>query len=188
MSEYQLHEFQSIDRTLTPADRQYLEGLSSRVEVTATSARFNYSYGDFRGDPLKVLERCFDILLYQANFGVLQLAIRLPKEVAVSDLYEPYCIPYGISVSQTKQAADAERRRIEALGGPKVEGLWVKVSGLVRTGQAKKYDEAVRQVKKLRAIAEKDNKLNAFYARLTEVKEQFSRKKSFISRLDEVGL
>ena len=90
--------------------------------------------------------------------------------------------------AERKQAEDAERRRIEAPGGPKVEGMWVTVSGLVGTGQAKKYDEAVRQVKKLRAIAEKDNKLNAFYARLTEVKEQFSRKKSFISRLDEVGL
>ncbi len=104
MSEYQLYEFQSLDRVLTAADKAYLERLSSRVELTATSARFNYSYGDFRGKPAEVLERCFDIMLYQANFGITQLMIRLPKEAAVPELYEPYCVPYAISVEQTDRS------------------------------------------------------------------------------------
>ncbi|MEM9161703.1 MAG: hypothetical protein AAGC54_01370 [Cyanobacteria bacterium P01_F01_bin.4] len=56
MSEYQLYEFQALDQALTDADLTYLQSLSSRVELTATSARFNYSYSDFRGDPVKVLE------------------------------------------------------------------------------------------------------------------------------------
>lgn len=63
MSEYQYYEFQSLDRALTSADQTYLKGLSSRASVTATSASFVYSYGDFRGDPTKVLDRCFDMML-----------------------------------------------------------------------------------------------------------------------------
>ncbi len=104
MSEYQLYEFQSLDRVLTAADKAYLERLSSRAELTATSARFNYSYGDFRGKPAEVLECCFDIMLYQANFGITQLMIRLPKEAAVPELYEPYCVPYAVSVEQTDRS------------------------------------------------------------------------------------
>lgn len=369
MSEYQLYEFQSLDRTLTPADRAYLQSLSSRVEITATSARFNYSYGDFRGEPLNVLERCFDLLLYQANFGVTQLAIRLPKEIATPALYEPYCVPDGILVQQTRQSviinislsyedygggwlgdednlsalipiraalmrgdlrvlylawlatgfsaesfdwdetieppvppnlnqrspelthfadvfeidADlietaaiasqsvlpvvepieawilalsekdrnqyllrvakgeshvgvelmqrlrqqfgssktagaqgsrtfaemvsiakektqkrqqaeqvltkkAEQVRVESLGGPKVELRWLVVMELVESGQANSYEKAVGHLSALRAIAEKSNKLAAFYARLEELKQTASRKKSFIAKVKESGL
>ena len=371
MSEFQLYEFQALDRTLTSADREYLEQLSSRVSVTATSAQFNYSYGSFRGEPLEILERCFDIMLYQANFGVIQLAIRVPKEIAAPDLYEPYCVPYGISIKQTsksiivdislsyeeysggwlsdegdlvgivplrtalmkgdlrmlylawlatgyssesfdwdntieppvppnlnqlspeliclanifdigtdliavaasnsesisveftepieewisalsenertryllrvaegeinvgvelmqrlrqqfgktpksvsvegrrtfaelvgtaeektqerqqaaqKLAADAEQARIKSLGGPKVESQWLVVERLVKAGQAKNYNEAVGRVEELRAIAEESGKLKAFNARLKELKQTASRKKSFISKLLEAGL
>ena len=378
MSEFQLYEFQALDRTLTSADREYLEQLSSRVSVTATSAQFNYSYGSFRGEPLEILERCFDIMLYQANFGVIQLAIRVPKEIAAPDLYEPYCVPYGISIKQTsksiivdislsyeeysggwlsdegdlvgivplrtalmkgdlrmlylawlatgyssesfdwdntieppvppnlnqlspeliclvnifdigtdliavaasnsesvsveftepieewisalsenertryllrvaeggggggggeinvgvelmqrlrqqfgktpksvsvegrrtfaelvsaaeektqerqqaaqKLAADAEQARIKSLGGPKVESQWLVVERLVKAGQAKNYNEAVGRVEELRAIAEESGKLKAFNARLKELKQTASRKKSFISKLLEAEL
>ncbi|MEO0456653.1 MAG: hypothetical protein AAF152_08725, partial [Cyanobacteria bacterium P01_A01_bin.114] len=104
MSEYQLYEFQTLDRALTDADLTYLKSLSSRVELTATSARFNYSYRDFRGDPVKVLERCFDMMLYQANFGIRRLVIRLPIEIATPDLYEPYCVSHLISVKTTSKS------------------------------------------------------------------------------------
>ena len=30
--------------------------------------------------------------------------IRLPKEAAVPELYEPYCVPYAISVEQTDRS------------------------------------------------------------------------------------
>ncbi|MEO1401512.1 MAG: hypothetical protein AAFV72_09745 [Cyanobacteria bacterium J06635_1] len=104
MSEYQLHEFQALDRALTNADLTYLRSLSSRVELTATSARFNCSYGDFRDDPVKVLERCFDIILYQANFGIRRLVIQLPIEMATSELYAPYCVSHLISVKTTPKS------------------------------------------------------------------------------------
>ncbi len=64
MSEYQYYEFQTIDRPLDREQQAAMRRLSSRVELTATCAAFNYSYGDFRGEPLEVLNQHFDALLY----------------------------------------------------------------------------------------------------------------------------
>ena len=104
MSEYQYYEFQALERTLTNADQSYLKQLSSRVELTATNAQFVYNYGDFRGDPLQVLERCFDLMLYVTNFGVRQLTLRLPKGLVNPPTFEPYCVPYYICVSTTEKS------------------------------------------------------------------------------------
>ncbi|MEI6777665.1 MAG: hypothetical protein WCK70_12270 [Chloroflexales bacterium] len=56
MSEYQYYEFQTIDRPLTAEQQAEMRRLSSRVELSASCATFNYAYGSFRSDPLKVLE------------------------------------------------------------------------------------------------------------------------------------
>lgn len=56
MSEYQFYEFQAIDRPLSPEEREYVQSLSSRVKLTATNAQFLYNYGDFRGEPEKLLD------------------------------------------------------------------------------------------------------------------------------------
>ena len=79
MSEYQYYEFQAIDRPLGEADRAELQALSSRARVTSTSFTNTYNYGDFRGDPRKLVERWFDLHLYIANWGTRRLMIRLPK-------------------------------------------------------------------------------------------------------------
>ena len=79
MSEYQYYEFQSIDRPLGEADRAELQALSSRARVTSTSFTNTYNYGDFRGDPRKLVERWFDLHLYLANWGTRRLMIRLPR-------------------------------------------------------------------------------------------------------------
>lgn len=101
--EYQYYEFQAIDRPLTKAEQDYVQSLSSRVRPTATSAVFTYSYGDFRGSPLSVLERCFDAMLYMANWGSYQLAFRFPKSaINVSEL-TPYCVDNIIEVLTVKK-------------------------------------------------------------------------------------
>ena len=79
MSEYQYYEFQAIDRPLGEADRAELQALSSRARVTSTSFTNTYNYGDFRGDPRKLVERWFDLHLHLANWGTRRLMIRLPK-------------------------------------------------------------------------------------------------------------
>lgn len=81
MSEYQYYEFQAIDRPLSEADRQALRGLSTRARITATSFTNSYEWGDFKGDPAKLMERWFDLHLYLANWGSRRLMIRLPKRL-----------------------------------------------------------------------------------------------------------
>ncbi|KPQ31941.1 MAG: Ku C terminal domain like [Phormidesmis priestleyi Ana] len=96
--EYQCYEFQAIDRPLTKAEQDYVQSLSSRVRPTATSAVFTYSYGDFRGSPLSVLERCFDAMLYMANWGSYQLAFRFPESAVNVLELKPYCVDNIIEV------------------------------------------------------------------------------------------
>nr|WP_294509063.1 hypothetical protein [uncultured Rhodopila sp.] len=81
MSEYQYYEFQAADRPLTPADRQALRSLSSRATITATSFTNEYNFGDFRGDPVKLMQTWFDLHAYVANWGSRRLMIRLPARL-----------------------------------------------------------------------------------------------------------
>ncbi len=81
MSEYQYYEFQAIDRPLTEGDRQALGALSTRARITATSFTNSYEWGDFKGDPARLMESWFDLHLYLANWGSRRLMIRLPKRL-----------------------------------------------------------------------------------------------------------
>lgn len=81
MSEYQYYEFQAIDRPLSDADRQALRALSTRARITATSFTNEYHWGDFRGNPVQLMERWFDLHLYTANWGTKRLMIRLPQRL-----------------------------------------------------------------------------------------------------------
>jgi hypothetical protein len=81
MSEYQYYEFQAIDRPLTAADREALRDLSTRARITATSFTNSYEWGDFKGDPTKLMARWFDLHLYVANWGSRRLMIRLPARL-----------------------------------------------------------------------------------------------------------
>jgi hypothetical protein len=81
MSEYQYYEFQAIDRPLSEADRQALRDISSRARITATSFTNSYEWGDFKGDPARLMERWFDLHLYLANWGSRRLMMRLPKRL-----------------------------------------------------------------------------------------------------------
>ena len=81
MSEYQYYEFQALDKPLTKQQQKELRSLSSRAEITATSFVNEYNYGDFRGEPQKLMERYFDAFCYLANWGTRRLMFRLPKTV-----------------------------------------------------------------------------------------------------------
>lgn len=99
MSEYQYYEFQAIDRHLTQEERAAICELSSRVKPTATTASFNYSYGNFRGEPKQVLARYFDIMYYITNWGTQQLMFRFPTSLINRETIELYCIDNYISLS-----------------------------------------------------------------------------------------
>lgn len=90
MSEYQYYEFQAVDRSLGEADRKVLRQLSTRARITATSFTNHYEWGDFKGDPGKLMERWFDLHLYLTNWGTRQLMIRLPRRLIDLRLAEAF--------------------------------------------------------------------------------------------------
>ncbi len=99
MSEYQYYEFLALDRALTPEEKDYVASISSRVQITSNQAIFVYNYGDFRGNPQEVLTRCFDIMLYMANWGSRQLMFRFPRSLINIAALEAYSLEDAITVS-----------------------------------------------------------------------------------------
>src|SRR6478736_6508204 len=79
MSEYQYYEFQAIDRRLTPNEMKELRQISTRAEITPSGLTNEYHWGDFKGNPSKLMEKYFDLFFYFANWGTRQLMLRLPK-------------------------------------------------------------------------------------------------------------
>jgi hypothetical protein len=79
MSEFQLHQFKTIDKPLDKAARDAMNALSSRADVTATSAEYINHYSDFRGDMDILTRQYFDASLYWANFGCRKVIFRFPK-------------------------------------------------------------------------------------------------------------
>lgn len=92
MSEYQYYEFQTIDKPLSEKDREVLRDISSRAQITSTSFVNEYNYGNFKGDPLKLVEKYFDAFLYVTNWGTHQLMLRIPRKLIDLDLASQYCI------------------------------------------------------------------------------------------------
>lgn len=93
MSEYQYYEFQAIDRPLTEEEQQAVARLSSRVDPHPRRAVFVYHYGDFRGDPEKILAQYYDAMLYITSWGSRQLMFRFPKSLLDLESVQAYCRP-----------------------------------------------------------------------------------------------
>jgi hypothetical protein len=80
MSEYQYYEFRALDAPLTKADQTYLRSISSRADITSSSLTNEYEWGSFKGDPLKLMHRCFDLHVYWANWGTRSLMLKVPAD------------------------------------------------------------------------------------------------------------
>ena len=122
MSEYQYYEFQALDRPLTREEQADISQLSSRVELSSTRAVFTYQYGDFHGDPKKVLAQYFDAMLYLANWGSKQLMFRFPKSLIDLKQVQPYCVENIISFTTTGQYVILNIRFDDEGGGFWVDG------------------------------------------------------------------
>ena len=92
MSEYQYYEFLAIDRPLDTAEQSEVRALSTRARITATSFVNEYHWGDFRGDPGRLMERYYDAHLYVANWGTHRVMLRLPSDLLDRDVVEDYCV------------------------------------------------------------------------------------------------
>lgn len=92
MSEYQYYEFLAIDRPLDDAEQAEVRSLSTRARITATSFVNEYHWGDFKGDPNRLMERYYDAHLYVANWGTHRVMLRLPCDLLDPDVVEEYCV------------------------------------------------------------------------------------------------
>jgi len=108
MSEYQYYEFLAMDRRLSDDHMDWLRGLSTRAQISPTSFTNVYHWGDFRGDPVKMMERCFDAFVYVTNWGYRRFMLRLPREEFDDALAKPYCHEGGLSVQKKKDCVLVE--------------------------------------------------------------------------------
>ncbi|MFD1536907.1 hypothetical protein [Nonomuraea guangzhouensis] len=92
MSEYQYYEFLAIDRPLDEQQQAQVCALSTRAHITASSFTNEYHWGDFRGDPVQLMEHFYDAHLYLANWGTHRVMLRLPKSLLSPKIAEQYCV------------------------------------------------------------------------------------------------
>jgi hypothetical protein len=92
MSEYQYYEFQAIDRPLTSRQMGELRKLSTRADITPTNFTNEYQWGNFRGDPRRMMEQYFDAFFYYANWGTHWFMLRLPKKLVDVNAFKQYAV------------------------------------------------------------------------------------------------
>jgi len=91
VSEYQYYEFMAVDRPLDRAQMAELRALSTRARITPSSFVNEYHWGNFRGDPCRMVEAYFDAFLYLANWGTHQVMFRLPTRLLDPAVAGEYC-------------------------------------------------------------------------------------------------
>lgn len=90
MSEYQYYEFAAVDRPLSDEQVRALRALSTRARITSTHFVNHYDWGSFRGNPRGLMEDCFDLFVYVANWGTRCFMMRLPRRLFDHASTAPY--------------------------------------------------------------------------------------------------
>jgi len=86
-----------------------------------------------------------------------------------------------------KEAAIAREKYLNGLARRENE-IWKKVDPLILTKKPKDYDEAVKLLIDLKDLAKKNNTTSLFKSKLMAIRENHSRKPSFINRIDSASL
>ncbi len=102
MSEYQYYEFLAIDRALTTAETAELRALSTRATITPVSFTNEYNWGNFKGDPDKLMQSYFDAHVYVANWMTAIFMVRLPIEALTKETVKAVTVPYLLNIKATK--------------------------------------------------------------------------------------
>ena len=85
MSEFQYYEFVALDRPLTREQMQEVRRWSTRAEITATRFVNTYEWGDFKGEPSKLMMKYYDLHVYWANWGTRRVMMAtLTKQPAAA--------------------------------------------------------------------------------------------------------
>ncbi len=95
---------------------RWLRGLSTRSQITTSSFGNVYHWGDFRGDPIKLMERCFDAFVYVTNWGYRRFMLRLPLASFDAALAKDYCHRDGVSLRKKKDCVLLEFDRDDEPG------------------------------------------------------------------------
>jgi hypothetical protein len=103
MSEYQYYEFQTIDRPLDERAMAALRAITSRARITPTSLVNVYHFGDFKGDPDRLMDQYFDAHLYVANWGTRRLMLRFPARPFPLASVRPYAVPHVLRARATRE-------------------------------------------------------------------------------------
>lgn len=102
MSEYQYYEFLAIDRPLTTDETAELRALSTRATITPVSFTNEYNWGDFKGNPEKLMQRYFDAHVYVANWITAIFMVRLPIEALTQEAAKAVAVPYILEIKATR--------------------------------------------------------------------------------------
>lgn len=122
MSEYQYYEFQVVERPLTREQISQLRALSTRAVITPNSFTNTYHYGDFRGNPRKLMESYFDAHVYVSNFGTVTFLLRLSRGVLMDGTLAQYSSGDGLDFWTTREHTVLEWRRDDDPPDEWVEG------------------------------------------------------------------
>jgi len=102
MSEYQYYEFLAIDRPLNQNEINKLRALSTRATITPVSFTNEYNWGDFKGNPEKLMQRYFDAHVYVANWMTAIFMVRLPIEALPKEMAKAMAVPYMLDIKFAK--------------------------------------------------------------------------------------
>ncbi|MEM7657498.1 MAG: hypothetical protein AAF399_15295 [Bacteroidota bacterium] len=100
MSFYQLYDFCTVDRPLTPEQRAEIDTYSSRSSPSSHRATFVYNYGDFQYEALEVLLEHFDMALELNGWGTRRLMIKLPLEAVEVATMKRYNLGSSVFIRQ----------------------------------------------------------------------------------------
>lgn len=101
MSEYQYYRFKCLDGFLDSRQRLALRQISSRAEITATAFQVYYHYSGLRANPYEVVLNYFDVGFYYADWGMIDVYIKLPIGTLPGELLRS--VASGFNVYDTEQ-------------------------------------------------------------------------------------
>jgi len=117
MSEYQYYEFVAVDRPLSLDQQRDLREITSRASITSTRLVNEYQWGDFKGDPVELLEKYFDAHLYYANWGTRVLMFGFPDHLVDVDALSAYVDDEFVRVIERGNRVIVELWESEGDGG-----------------------------------------------------------------------
>lgn len=106
----------------------------------------------------------------------------------VADLLDGAAVRRAEERARREQArAVARERRLDDLADDE-EAAWARVHSMIATRTPGEYDNAVKLLTDLRALAERDDRPHEFTQRCAVIRQEHARKSTLIGRLDRANL